>query len=193
MIVVRPWPDVTLALLRLPGPDADRRAGRRAARGAAAELLGVPADRLRVERRSGAPPRLLHRDAGRLLPVRLSVAHRDGLGAAAATVAEWRIGVDVERHDAVCPAHARLFLSPTERRRMPHDPATVWALKEAAWKALRLGAHTPFAALELRLSSRGSLRAVRVGGREHPARARLRVVRGEHVVALVRVAAEERR
>jgi 4'-phosphopantetheinyl transferase EntD len=190
VIVGRPWPDVTLALLRLPGPDADRRAGRLAARSAAAELLGLPANQLRVERRPGAPPRLRHRDGGRPLPLRLSVAHRDGLGVAAATAGAWRIGVDVERHGAVRPAHARLFLTRAERRRMPHDLATAWALKEAAWKALRLDARTPFAALDLRLDARGALRAVRARGREHAARARLRVVRGGHVLALVRVAAE---
>jgi hypothetical protein len=49
--------------------------------------------------------------------------------------------------------------------------SALWALKEAAWKALRPGADVPFTAVELRFGSAGAVTAVRGRGTGHPAKA----------------------
>ena len=157
--------------------DARRRdwlAGRLAAKRAVACALSVH-DLARVElaARPGAAPHPMLRaaDGDRLpLPLALSITHCDGR-AAAAVGAEWvRLGVDLERRGGVAPRRQSYFLSAAERARAGvMDTTSLWALKEAAWKALGCGDELPFRALELRLDEAGRVRAVACHGAEHDA------------------------
>jgi 4'-phosphopantetheinyl transferase EntD len=141
--------------------DADHRASRLAARRAIRALVGS-STRIAVQRRPGRPP--LARVDGRE-SIALSLAHRDGLAVAIAARAGSRVGVDLERLDAVPPEHARYFLTTRERRWATQYPgAVLWAIKEATWKALALGDDVPLAALELDLDAGGKLRGVRLRG-----------------------------
>lgn len=124
----------------LPGAARRRdwRAGRIAAKRAAA-LLGAAA-----------------------APVTVSLAHVAGRAAAVAAPGRVRLGVDLERAGAVHPDHARYFLTAVERRLARRlTLTTLWALKEAAWKALALNPATPFTALQLH-ADRGGGRVVTV-------------------------------
>lgn len=156
----------------------DFRAGRVAAKRAAASLLAMDRlDRLEIAACPGAPPevRLLDERGGGSQRTRLvvSLSDRDGRGAAMAAPAGARIGVDLERAGAVAEAHARYFLTPRERLgRTEGDLTALWALKEAAWKALRLSDATPFAALELHTNEDGALSGLSLGGVWRRARAR---------------------
>jgi phosphopantetheinyl transferase (holo-ACP synthase) len=148
-----------------------RLAGKRAV----ASVLGVH-DLRRLELRSrpgDAPSAHLRDESGvfRDLSVTVSLAHCDGHGVAAAIGGPRRAGVDVERLDVVHPAHERYFLTAAERAsRAGHGTTALWALKEAAWKALRCRDGVVFSALELRF--RGDvLRAVALHGTEHRAAA----------------------
>lgn len=116
----------------------------------------------------------------------LSVSHRDGRAAAVAAPAGTRAGVDLERAGAVPRSRERYFLTPRERRsRGRLDGSALWALKEAAWKTFRCDGSLPFTALELELTARGEVRAVRVRGARCVARSELRHVWGGYVLALV--------
>ncbi|MFN2566165.1 MAG: 4'-phosphopantetheinyl transferase superfamily protein [Gemmatimonadaceae bacterium] len=146
--------------------DADHRASRLAARRAVRALVGPDADVV-IQRRPGRPPLAL---ADGQRQVTLSLAHRDGLAVAIAAAAGSRVGIDLERLDAVAPTHVRYFLTARERRAadvLPH--AALWALKEAAWKALALGDDVPLAALELDIDRRGVLRSVSLRGERRAA------------------------
>ncbi|MDQ3950600.1 MAG: 4'-phosphopantetheinyl transferase superfamily protein, partial [Gemmatimonadota bacterium] len=91
-----------------------------------------------------------------------------------ATRAGSRVGVDLEKLDAVPPEHMRYFLTTRERRQTNLYPSAVlWAMKEAAWKALALGDDVPLAALELDLDARGTLRGVWLRGEWRSATATL--------------------
>lgn len=140
--------------------DADHRASRLAARRAIRALVG-PRTRIAVQRRPGRAP--LARVDGREA-VALSLAHRDGLAVAIAARAGSRVGVDLERLEAVPPEHARYFLTTRERRLTNLPGVVLWAIKEAAWKALAVGDDVPLAALELDLDARGTLRGVWLRG-----------------------------
>ena len=98
------------------------------------------------------------------LDLSISVSHADGRALAAATSRPARIGVDLERAGRVAPAHADYFLSRHERERGGALALTeLWALKEAAWKALGCDDATPFGELELVFDAGGGVRAVRLG------------------------------
>lgn len=144
--------------------DASRLAICRAVRGVAKERRGT----IEIRHRSRRPPSVRVRggsSARRVLSVSLS--HRDGRIAAIATTSGSRVGVDVERCDAVDEAHARFFLSPSERRAAFDVPlAVLWALKEAAWKALELGGDVAFTDLRLDIDG-GVLRGVKMRHRYH--------------------------
>ena len=130
----------------------DWRAGRLAAKRAVAQLRGV---------RPGAPQ-----------PV-VSLAHAAGRAAAVASVGPGRVGIDLERAASIHPAHARYFLTRAERSLVRRfGITTLWALKEAAWKALRLGDATVFSALELRANPRrgGEITSLSLHGERQPAR-----------------------
>ncbi|HVE80452.1 MAG TPA: 4'-phosphopantetheinyl transferase superfamily protein [Gemmatimonadaceae bacterium] len=177
---------VAVARVR-PGPAADRAAAGRALRAAIRALVGGrPAMAARV--RPGGPRQV--RIAGGPA-VRVSVAHREGRAAAAVTASRARVGVDIERGDAVAGAHVRYFLTEAERRSLDRrSPAEMWALKEAAWKALALDATVPFHALELELDADGALQAVTSGGVRHEATAALGVPWHGWVLAVVRIQSE---
>jgi 4'-phosphopantetheinyl transferase EntD len=112
------------------------RAGRTAARAALAALLGGPVERYVIGRADDGAPVALGTEA------RVSISHgRRWAVAAAGHVA--RLGVDL-CEIARAPSVARIsrrFLA-EEERVLPacaSDWATLWALKEAACKVLRLG------------------------------------------------------
>lgn len=131
---------------------ASRLAARRAVRAALPAALEI-----RIQRRAGAAPSVL----GTGQPIALSLTHCDGRAAAIAAPAPARIGIDLEREDAIAPDHARYFLTTRERAALgTHSLAALWALKEAAWKALALPDTTRFHDLELGIDDAGTLAAV---------------------------------
>ena len=162
-----------------PGLDARRRdriAGRRAAAKAVAKHYSLsPAEVRVVARRGGAPLALLRADdtSWTPLPVSISVSHHDGCGLAAVADRPTQIGVDLARLGEIEPEHQRYFLAPSEWSVAERIGATqVWALKEAAWKALSLSPETPFSALELVLDDESKLRGLRLNGAWIPATGR---------------------
>lgn len=120
-------------------------------------------------------------------PMATSLSHRDGRGAAVLAPGGVRVGIDLERMRAVPREHERLFATAAERRAWPRgrDLSALWALKEAAWKAFRCPDDLPFTALELEIGRAGTVSAVRIDGRAHPARSILRRPWPGWVVALV--------
>ena len=109
------------------------------------------------------------------LGLSISVSHADGRALAAATSRPARIGVDLERADRVATTHADYFLSTHERERSGSLTLTeLWALKEAAWKALGCDDATPFGELGLIFDAGAGVRAVRLGTMVIPVVAELR-------------------
>ena len=150
-----------------------RLAGKRAV----ASLLDVhDLRRIELRTRPGEAPQVYVRGedgAHDAAPISLSLSHCEGNGAAAAVFRPRGVGVDLERLDVVHPAHERYFLTATERASRAGRASTeLWALKEAAWKALCCADGVVFSALELRFRG-GVLRAVALHGREHRAAATL--------------------
>lgn len=176
---------------------SDWRAGRIAAKRAAARLAGARApERFELIPGPGRAPTVVVRgDDGATLPasLTLSLAHRDGRAAAVAARPGVRIGVDVERLGAIPVAHERYFLTPAERLgASTRDAAELWTLKEAAWKALGCDPSMPFSAIELRFDGRGALRALQLQGATLPARANIRHPWRGYVVAVVHSPANDR-
>lgn len=171
---------------------ADYRAARLAAKRAVAggEAGRVPACPIAVLRRPGRAPsvwRRCPRGGWRRADVALSLAHRDGRAAAVSAPPGARVGVDVERVGAVAAEQVRYFAAPDERDAGPPDPAALWALKEAVWKALRLGPSRPLRSLRLEFDDQETLRAVVVDDRRLRAWARLSQPWTTHVVAVAGV------
>ena len=168
---------------------ADRRAGEIAARTAVASAAHVEADSLEIVRRPGRAPgvvRLGPDGRVRVLPVSVSVSHRLGRAVAVAIPGRVRLGIDLEWRGAVPLGLERLYLSASERPLLRrHDATTLWALKEAAWKALELDAAEPFHALQLECDRSGALRALVHGGGETEARAHVWSPWPRFVAALV--------
>jgi 4'-phosphopantetheinyl transferase superfamily len=167
---------VTIAAVALPGGSAaDGRAGAIAGRVAAASAARVEAGMVEVVRRPNRAPAVLGlSDEGRVraLPVALTVSHRLGRAVAAAHPTGLAMGVDLERLGSVPAGLERLFLSATERALLArYDATTLWALKEAAWKALGLEAAAPFHSLTLVCDAGGALRGLRYAGGETDAAA----------------------
>jgi 4'-phosphopantetheinyl transferase EntD len=145
-------------------PDAERRAARIAARRAIRRLAGERAT-IEIRHRTGGPPLARVRDAAsNALPLALAIAHRDGRTAAIAAPAGTRVGIDVERLGGVAAGHERFFLTPRERERVGNDASPLWALKEAAWKALALDDGVGFHELELDFTAGGGVRGVALRG-----------------------------
>jgi phosphopantetheinyl transferase len=115
----------------------------------------------------------------------VSLSHCRGRGAAAATF-DGAIGCDLEYREALLSGHRSYFASSTEYDASGCDLTTLWALKEAAWKALAVDAATPFRALELHFLDR-SLEAVSLRNSAFPARAEVVAPWPGFVVAVVRV------
>ena len=170
------------------GREAERRAARLAARRAIAALAGREVH-VTVQRTPGAAATIRargRRDAA-LARIALSLTHCDDRAAAAAAPAASRIGIDLERADAVRPEHARYFLTDRERVARTLTLSELWALKEAAWKALALDGAVPFRDLELDVDGAGRLRAVSVCGRRLSASATLASPYAGYVLATVTV------
>ncbi len=181
---------------------ADFRASRLAAKRAALRVLhddrapaALPhgADALRriavLRCEGGSPAVVVQGDAGQWLPFAgpLSLAHRDGRGVAAAGSPGARIGVDLERAGSVSPCHRHFFASDEELAHGPDDVTSLWVLKEAAWKALKLDVSRPLRCLELEFDAGRELRAVHVGNRRSGANATVLHPGLGYVAALVLV------
>lgn len=163
-----------------PDYRASRLAARRAVRAALPGALEI-----RIRRSTGTAPAVI----GTAQPIALSLTHRDGRAAAIAAAAPARIGIDLEREDAISPDHARYFLTPGERTALgTHSLAAMWALKEAAWKALALPGHTRFHDLELAMDDAGTVEAVRTKMQAFSASATLATPWPGYVLATIRVA-----
>src|SRR4029079_10702887 len=128
---------------------------------------------------------VLDGDCWTQLPVSVSIAHCDGVAIAAATDSSTRVGVDIERVGEIAPEHLRYFVAPSEGCT---DASLAWVLKEAAWKALGLGAAVPFTAVQLSFDRDArTLQGVRVESTWISARADvLRFSRQRTMVAAVR-------
>jgi phosphopantetheinyl transferase (holo-ACP synthase) len=167
---------------------ADFRSGRKAARGALHGLLpGIRAWEIDLEPRFGDAPRVALRTgpASDQPVVHLSITHRDGRAAAAASFQ--RAGVDLERAGSVARAHRRYFLTRAEQAITGYDVTELWSLKEAAWKALELGHGMPFTALELGVGPAGTVASATVGGRSWALSASVHPLANGHLLAVVRL------
>lgn len=168
---------------------AEYRASRLAARRAVQAMVPL-ARRIEIERRQGRAPLVVASEGPGEQELALSLTHRDGLAAAVVAAAPARIGIDLEREDAISPDHARYFLTTREQDALgSHSLATLWALKEAAWKALSLNDDVAFHGLELHMDSLGELRAVSARGSCVGARATLDTPWPGYVLATVRIEA----
>jgi 4'-phosphopantetheinyl transferase EntD len=169
-------------------------AARLAARAAVACAARQPLASVAIESRPGRAP-AVSLPAG-AAAFRVSLSHRDGAAAAAAAAAPLHLGVDLERAGTVTQASARHFLSDTERRDglRCHDLTLLWALKEAAWKALLLEETVPFSGLQLRFAARGALCRLELpaSGRVFRARSVFREPFPGFYLALVVATPEER-
>ncbi len=143
-------------------------AGRTAAKRAVGRAAGVDPQRITLLARPGAAPvPMLMRGQGapQRLALRVSIAHRGGWAIAAAFAPGLCVGVDLERANDVVAEHARYFVAPEERDTAARLGAgRLWALKEAAWKALGLRQELPFRELALPLSPDGRVTGALVRG-----------------------------
>lgn len=170
-------------------PDAERRASRLAAR-RAIRLAAGPANRIELRRRPNRPPLVLLHDAGRpARSVSLSITHRHGRAAAVASTGTTRVGIDLERLDAVPAGSERLFLTRLERRRVENGMSStvLWTLKEASWKALRLAPTVGFHDLQLDIDDEHELRGVLLRGHRFSASATVASPWARHVLATVQI------
>lgn len=173
------------------GRRRDWLAGRCAAKRAVAFRCSVPLHHIRLLSRMGAAPLCeVLDDHGRWTPVPFSVSigHRDGWAIAVAAEPSMRVGVDIDRADAIEPEHLRYFLAPREHCFAGRtDASLAWVLKEAAWKALALGGDVPFTAMQLSFDRcTRALQGVSVESTWMPARARIvRFSRPRRMVAAV--------
>ena len=144
--------------------------------------------RVSVRRREGTTPRVRVQNSGgdwSAASMVLSLAHRDGHAVAATAPPGARVGVDVERVGSVAHSYIRYFASDAECSRGPEDAASLWALKEAAWKALGLAPNLPFHALELEFDDERALTGLRVERIRFGAHASLLRPWPDHVVAVL--------
>lgn len=175
---------------------ADWRASRQAAKQAAAAALGLPESVLEAGppvAGAGARLRLLGSDGDVVpAPVALSISHRDGRGAAVVDAPGRGVGIDLERDDAVPEGSERFFVTAAEREEAGSlTPSALWALKEAAWKAVGCGDDTPFTAVRLRFDGDGRLGAIEVADRSFPALGGVFAPWPGYVVAVVRLEEEQ--
>lgn len=151
--------------LQGPGPRSDFRAGRLAAKRAACGIgTAHPHRRIQISSLADGAPRLSVLDrCGRERPLdaRVSISHRDGFAVAVVAPAGVRVGVDLERSGSIPLQAIGYFLTPAEQKMATYvDPAVLWSLKEAAWKALGLGRSVPFRAMQLCTNGPGQLLGV---------------------------------
>jgi phosphopantetheinyl transferase len=116
----------------------------------------------------------------------VSFSHREECGAV--VVAPGPVGVDLELRHSIPPRQLRYFAHASEQTSLRGaDPTVLWVLKEAVWKALRLGNDVPFKALRLEFANCGRLVAVRLGRARYRARALLTYPWPGYVLAVVRL------
>ena len=173
---------------------AAKRAAMRVVRGKDAPSAEVFAPeslrRVSVDRVEGAAPvvRVREQDGQwKAFRGRVAIAHRDGRAAAAVVGPGMRVGVDVERASTVAPAHLRYFAAERELTRGPTEPVALWALKEAAWKAIGLTASAPLRSLALEFDADRQVNAVIADGHRCPARAAVLRPWPTHLVAVLRL------
>ncbi len=161
-------------LALVAGPDALSGA-RVAARVAVACAAGRPLASIHIQHREGQAPEVSLPSGSE--PFRVSVSHRGPHAAAAAVPARIHVGVDLELKGMVPAESARHFLDRREQEegRRGHDLTSLWALKEAAWKALLLDAGTPFHALRLRFDAHAALCGLELPSRGRAYRAHAEV------------------
>ncbi len=168
-------------------PDAELVASRIAAHRAIRKLVG---DRgtIEVQRRANrAPLAHLVGEGSARRRVALSLTHRDGLAAAVAATDGSHIGIDLENLEAIDPARERFFLTARERRSAGSIAAAVlWAMKEAAWKALELDSSVGFHELELEIDD-GDVRGVHCLGARFRAATRLTAPWPGYVLAVAQL------
>jgi len=82
-----------------------------------------------------------------------SISHTDGLGGYVLTQ-NWRtkVGFDIEVIERVRPELARRICNTEEEFRIAPKPASLWAAKEASFKALK-GPHQPVVVTEITIGS----------------------------------------
>ena len=163
------------AALSHDGRRRDWLAGRRAAKKAVSKHCAVPSDQIRVVGQTNGAPLVVLRDreSWNPLPVSISISHHDGVGLAAVADSPTRVGVDLARLGEIDRDHHRYFLTPAELMLVDRIDATVlWALKEAAWKALALSPERTFTSLELVFDETDEVRGIRLDGRFIAATAR---------------------
>ena len=130
-----------IALLRARGTakrQADRIAGRIAAKRAVCQLTGAEPGQVDIRTlASGAPSVLIHEEPGPLV----SISHSGGHAVAWASRRE-RVGVDLEQVEARHPSFVEEWFSEQESALLAGDPYRVtvaWSAKEAVLKALGQG------------------------------------------------------
>jgi 4'-phosphopantetheinyl transferase EntD len=153
-------------------------------------MVAGPANRIELRRRPNRPPLALLHHAGR--PPRslsLSITHRHGRAAAIAATGSTRIGIDLERLDAVPAGSERLFLTRSERQRVEAgmSSALLWMLKEASWKALQLAPTVGFHDLQLDIDDDHELRGVIHGGNRFAASATIALPWACHALVTVQI------
>ena len=137
-----PWlSEAELAELQARGTpkrQADRIAGRIAAKRALVDLTGASPMDIRIQSlESGEPQVVVHGVRG----PRISISHSAGHAVALATQ-QGRVGVDLEQVEARHPAFLEEWFSENERSLLADDPRAVtvaWSAKEAVLKALGRG------------------------------------------------------
>ena len=128
--------------------------GRATLRWLLGRALGVPPDRVAIERGERGRPRLVDAPG---LDFNVTHTGHDGM---IGLVAGMRIGVDVERTDRVinAPGIARKFMTAAERAALPPDADSarrhllrLWTCKEAMSKATGDGVSAPFGRIDVGL------------------------------------------
>lgn len=137
--VLTPEEQAALAHYSVPKRRREWLLGRLAAKEAIAGLTGLPLEMVAIRKLPGGRP-AFHLPEDRLPGWHLSISHSHGW--AAALVAPGPAGVDLELLRELPEGGHRFYLSEAEREWLagrplgPHGAVIVWALKEAAFKAL---------------------------------------------------------
>lgn len=167
-----------LALDRIDPPACrqDWLAGIAAAKRAVSQATGESRlERIQIRARwNDGATAVVAEDDGTVWPsdVSVVVARRRGHGAAVAVRGPHRVGVHLECADAVRDEHAAYLLTVGERGALDrYGVAELWALKEAAWKALACDRTMVFDSLELVFDVQGAVGECRLFGQLVPVRA----------------------
>lgn len=151
--------------------------GRLAAKRAIAERMGISdLDCIELRHQEGRAPIPVFVDSGGelVLPIAVSITHREGRGAAVASAEVAGLGIDLELQGSVTSRQSIYFLTDKEKRVAHTSGRTIlWVLKEAAWKALACDDRTPFMDVELCFDKAGEVIGVARDGNVTPAASRV--------------------